>query len=324
MVGSKHGVSGAVGWGGRLAGVLICLGACGDDRRGDCLEGASLECTCTDGSKGAQVCSSEGKLEPCMCTGASGRQDAGGPADDDLDASHLDAGARDSGKRDAGHDAGSERDGALLSPEGGSTNGPDAAADASNGTTDAADGEADASVGNCKPGYYTGELTGEYWPGIGEIIPGIGSTLRVDVSGSPGSLSFVLVKQGASELYALERGCFVGTATAFGEIDKHPFVALLEGTLDCEAGLLTAQMSGYYDLFGFGEQTRYSFQGPLTGVSQADTHGLAGDFQVYEEQPTPNPPGGSGTWSASHHGATAPALPAECEELRNALSASFR
>lgn len=193
--------------------------------------------------------------------------------------------------------------------------------DASDPATDASEetgGKGDASVRACKAGYYTGEFTGEYWPGIGEIFPGSGSLIKVDIDGRPDGLSFVLVKQGASALYRLERGCFVGTAAAFG-LDKHPFIALVEGTLDCETGVLTAEMTGYYDLFASGDLSRFFFEGPFTGVYEADTDSLAGEFKVSEQSSTSqNPPGGSGTWSASYQGAQAPAQPSACEALRNA------
>lgn len=32
-----------------------------------CIEGASFDCACTDGTKGAQICSDKGTLGPCKC-----------------------------------------------------------------------------------------------------------------------------------------------------------------------------------------------------------------------------------------------------------------
>lgn len=138
--------------------------------------------------------------------------------------------------------------------------------------------------------------------------------------GADGSLSFRLVRQGASDSYALEKGCFVGEVQALGGIGgDHPFVALLDGTLSCKDGVLSGEMSGYYNLFGQAD-IRYEFEGPLTGTYAGDTQEFSGTWVVDEGQLVANPPGGDGEWAASYAGPTGLAVPAECEALRNAAA----
>jgi hypothetical protein len=63
-----------------LGAVLLTAGACGSSRSTQCLIGASIACTCTDGRNGAQVCQSDQTLGACMCAGPSGAGGGSGGA----------------------------------------------------------------------------------------------------------------------------------------------------------------------------------------------------------------------------------------------------
>ncbi|MCB9594491.1 MAG: hypothetical protein H6719_17295 [Sandaracinaceae bacterium] len=81
-----------------LVGVLGC-----DGGGADCPLGASVACTCPDGTTGSAVCEDEGVVGVCVCAtdaGSSG-SDASTP-----DAGGADAGAPDAAAADAGSDAG--------------------------------------------------------------------------------------------------------------------------------------------------------------------------------------------------------------------------
>ena len=90
-----------------LAALLFLFVACSDDgpMTETCIPGASVACTCPDGTMGAQVCTAEGTFNPCSCSpGAdAGAVDAG---DDGPDAGGADGGAPD--------DGGAESDGAVA------------------------------------------------------------------------------------------------------------------------------------------------------------------------------------------------------------------
>ena len=92
---------------GSLAALLFLFVACSDDgpMTETCIPGASVACTCPDGTMGAQVCTAEGTFNPCSCSpGAdAGAVDAG---DDGPDAGGADGGAPD--------DGGAESDGAVA------------------------------------------------------------------------------------------------------------------------------------------------------------------------------------------------------------------
>lgn len=56
-------------------GLTFCLALCGFGcsgetvEEGDCVPGRSLQCACTDGRLGAQICGEDGTFGPCECTG---------------------------------------------------------------------------------------------------------------------------------------------------------------------------------------------------------------------------------------------------------------
>jgi hypothetical protein len=129
-----------------------------------------------------------------------------------------------------------------------------------------------------------------------------------------------LVSEGGEfePIYTVENGCVVGTATAVGGIDQHPFVALITGELDCETGIFTGSIDGYYDLFG-GLGGQFFFSGPVSAAYADPPQLTNGMWKVSEKQSTaPNPPGGSGGWFANWQSAEGPGatLP-ECEALMN-------
>jgi hypothetical protein len=179
---------------------------------------------------------------------------------------------------------------------------------------------------SCKAGYYTGEFRGMYWPGIFDL--GFGGLIGVDIQalGTPDKpgLAFTLKQKLVAEggefdpIYTVEDGCVVGTATAFG-IDTHPFVALIKGELDCDTGVFTGTIDGYYDLFAAGELARFYFAGPVSAAYADPPQLTNGMWKVSEKQSTAaNPPGGSGGWFANWKSAEGPGatLP-ECEALMN-------
>ena len=53
-----------------LAALLFLFVACSDDgpMTETCIPGASVACTCPDGTMGAQVCTAEGTFNPCSCS----------------------------------------------------------------------------------------------------------------------------------------------------------------------------------------------------------------------------------------------------------------
>jgi hypothetical protein len=87
-----------------LALVAALLASCSSSPK--CVQGLSVQCGCTNGSVGAQVCGVDGAFGPCVCN--AGNSDAGGRSD---------AGTPDAG---ASGDAGTTGDSGFTSQDGGS------------------------------------------------------------------------------------------------------------------------------------------------------------------------------------------------------------
>ncbi len=176
----------------------------------------------------------------------------------------------------------------------------------------------------CKAGYYTGTFEGTYWPGVADF--GAGSVLPVSIeafgdSTRPGLALTIEEQVGDTEgefvEYKVGDGCIVGTARAVGGLfGDHPFVAVVQGTLDCSTRVFEGRLRGYYKLFG--SDWNWEFEGPLTSLYLTeDPPKLAdGQWSVKELQSmAANAPGGEGTWEVGFASETSGELADECATL---------
>jgi hypothetical protein len=172
------------------------------------------------------------------------------------------------------------------------------------GAYDACKCDAPAGPQLCKAGFYSGEFSGKYKPGafgLG-IFP---SPLEVDIIGVGANgypaLSFTLeeTKEGSGEFqsYRIKNGCMVGSANAYGT--NNPFIGRIDGELDCTTGIVTATISGQYNLLSLG--LMFQFTGPATGQFTLPASRLTdGVWSVQEPNALIGQPagGGGGKWSA--------------------------
>jgi len=173
----------------------------------------------------------------------------------------------------------------------------------------------------CAAGYYTGEFTGKYRPGIFGL--GIfGSFIEVDVVGAPAAgnpgLSFTLEmsSSGGGEFptYSVKNGCMVGSAMV--DSTDSPFVAKLDGELDCASGKFEGTITGNYDLVG--SSAKFQFTGPISAQFENPQQRLEdGVWNVKEPLAADGTPagGGGGKWSAIWASASPPAGADPCASL---------
>ncbi|MET0284880.1 MAG: hypothetical protein ABW352_10430 [Polyangiales bacterium] len=161
----------------------------------------------------------------------------------------------------------------------------------------------------CKPGYYTGGFRGKYRPGafgFGLFASGF----EVDIEGGKSffddslpPLAFELTEEyagsGEFQTFKVGGGCMQGIANAV-VITQSPFVARLEGDLNCSTGEFKGTLTGYYTLIGI-PGADFSFQGPLTAQFNFDNSTLDdGEWSVAEPPAADGNAagGGEGTWDA--------------------------
>jgi hypothetical protein len=165
----------------------------------------------------------------------------------------------------------------------------------------------------CKGGYYKGNFSGTYNPGVFGF--GIGpSQFQVMIDGKPlgeiPALAFTLTEESTSvgefQTFSVGGGCMTGSAQAFGFIDN-PFVARITGSLDCATGFFDGQLDGQYNLINTG--AIFSFKGPLTAQFELPQQLTDGDWVVAEPDALlgGSQGGGMGTWAAEWDADDAPA-----------------
>ena len=171
----------------------------------------------------------------------------------------------------------------------------------------------------CKAGYYTGTFEGQYWSGVFDF--GFGSLLPVPVvaqaTGTNPGLGLTLEAKEMAigeefSTYAVQDGCVIGNADAFGL--SNPFVGVLTGELDCDTGRFEGSLKGYYNLLTTG--ITYPFEGPVS-AQYMNEELRDGMWDVKEHMMSDNAPGGSGSWSVKWVGGVedAPPLPEECLQI---------
>jgi hypothetical protein len=164
-----------------------------------CTPGASTACTCTSGSPGAQVCSSDGSsLGACTCrptSGASGSTGTGGGTSAGGTGGTLTGAAGSGSSGTAGGQGGASGSGSAgtMAAQGGASGADAGIGSGGKGGADAGTPPVDASVpdGNVSPpsdGGYTGRLVtvqikdaiiapgmsdGSDWDGIGNVDPSV-------------------------------------------------------------------------------------------------------------------------------------------------------
>jgi hypothetical protein len=157
----------------------------------------------------------------------------------------------------------------------------------------------------CKAGFYSGEFTGKYKPGAfgGGLIDNFFFEVDIAGVGTAGfpALSFTLEaeKTGGGEFqsFRVKNGCMIGNAQAVGT--NNPFVARIDGELDCRTGAFSGNITGRYDLIETG--LKFDFTGPLSSQFEAPQSRLKdGIWNVKEPPSLSGTPagGGGGTWSA--------------------------
>ena len=160
----------------------------------------------------------------------------------------------------------------------------------------------------CKAGFYSGEFTGKYKPGVFGLGV-IESPVEFDVQGASSNgypaLSFTLTKYeeggGVGDefaTYGVHDGCMVGSANVKGT--DSPFVGRIDGTLNCQTGAFSGTITGRYDLVGLGLLT-YDFTGPTTGQFQLPQAQITGGLWNVKEPDAllgGAAGGGGGEWSA--------------------------
>jgi len=173
----------------------------------------------------------------------------------------------------------------------------------------------------CKAGFYSGAFTGKYKPGafgFGVVM----SFFEVDIMGKGAgafpALSFTLQKNetGAGEFqtFGVKNGCMVGSATAY--FTDNPFVARIDGDLDCKTGKFTGTITGRYDLVSSG--LKFDFTGPLSAQFTLPDNALNdGVWNVKEPPSLSGEPagGGGGTWNAMWNADNPPAGEDPCAAL---------
>jgi hypothetical protein len=158
----------------------------------------------------------------------------------------------------------------------------------------------------CKAGYYSGAFTGKYKPGAFGL--GIGeSLLEVDISGEESNgrpaLAFNLMENatnagGEFYTFTVGDGCMTGVAKAVGT--TNPFVARINGDLDCNTGNFVGTLEGKYTLLDL-QGLEFKFKGPLTAKFNVDTSSLEEGAWTVDEPPAltgDRAGGGEGTWGA--------------------------
>lgn len=174
----------------------------------------------------------------------------------------------------------------------------------------------------CAAGYYTGEFTGKYKPGAFGL--GIfGSFIEFDIAGVAAAgnpaLSFTLEMSsggggGEFETYTVKNGCMLGSAMAVGT--NNPFVAKLEGELNCQTGRFEGTITGNYDFVQ--SSLKFQFTGPLSAQFENPQKRLKdGIWNVKEPPALDGTPagGGGGKWSAIYSSPTPPAGADPCASL---------
>jgi hypothetical protein len=173
----------------------------------------------------------------------------------------------------------------------------------------------------CKAGFYTGEFTGKYKPGafgLGLFMSFFEVEIMGKSNGTYPALSFTLQekKEGGGEFYSssVENGCMVGSASALGT--DSPFVARINGSVNCKTGEFTGSITGTYDLVG--APLPFDFTGPLSANFELPQARLNnGVWNVKEPASLSGEAsgGGGGTWSAIWDKPAAPAGEDPCAKL---------
>jgi hypothetical protein len=169
-----------------------------------------------------------------------------------------------------------------------------------------------ADVGGCLPGDYEGTFGGIYWSYIATIAPI--EKLAVPVAnlalpGEPSGFHFTVEPAEGGETVLAIKGRMDGTADA-----AFPFMAALEGELDCRTKQFSARMSqGTYSVLIDGLAAQ-QFVGSMWGHYDVRTHTFVdGEWDVWEVSGMPpgrQAPmlprefdrdgfGGFGTWAAA-------------------------
>jgi hypothetical protein len=190
------------------------------------------------------------------------------------------------------------------------------------------DGGPRVITNKCKAGYYTGNFKGKYRPGAFGfgIFP---SGFEVDIEGGKSffddslpPLAFSLTQElsgsGEFQTFTVGGGCMQGLATAV-VVTQSPFVAKLDGSLDCGTGVFEGKLTGYYTLIGI-PGADFSFTGPLTAEFNFDQATLDNGEWSVEEPPAANGQaagGGEGTWDAKWTQDVAPdtGKPSPCDDI---------
>jgi hypothetical protein len=174
----------------------------------------------------------------------------------------------------------------------------------------------DPNKPQCKAGYYSGAFSGKYKPGAFGL--GLGeSLLEVDIAGELSNgrpaLAFTLMESASLEggefaTFTVGNGCMTGVAKAVGT--TNPFVARINGNLDCSTGQFVGTLDGKYTLLDLSG-LEFKFKGPITGKFNVDTSTLDEGVWSVDEPPALNGDragGGNGTWDATWASDTSPEL----------------
>jgi hypothetical protein len=165
----------------------------------------------------------------------------------------------------------------------------------------------------CKAGFYSGNFTGKYKPGVfgfGFIEGPLEFDLQGQGVGNYPALSFTLLEEGKGDsefsTYTVKDGCMIGSAAV--KSTYSPFVGRIQGELNCKTGVFDGTISGRYDLVGLN-LLKYDFSGTATAQFQLPVHLVDGLWNVKEPDALLGTPsgGGGGTWSADWVSDTPPA-----------------
>jgi hypothetical protein len=175
-------------------------------------------------------------------------------------------------------------------------------------------GSTTPSQGLCKAGFYSGEFSGLYKPGafgLGIIEGPIEFNIEGSGAGGYPALSFTLLESAEGDIefgtHTVKNGCMFGSAKV--RDTNTPFVARIDGGLDCKTGAFNGTIAGQYDLVGL-HLLKYDFSGSATGQFQLALASISdGLWNVAESNALLGQPagGGGGTWSAVWESETAPA-----------------
>jgi hypothetical protein len=166
----------------------------------------------------------------------------------------------------------------------------------------------------CKAGYYSGAFTGKYKPGafgLGITESFLEVDLTSEISNGRPALAFTLMENATSSggefyTFTVGNGCMTGIAKAVGT--TNPFIARINGDLDCNTGKFVGTLSGKYtllDLMGL----EFTFEGPITGMFSVPTASLEDGVWNVDEPPALNGDragGGGGDWDAKFTSDVAP------------------